>query len=71
MDKYNVKILSRAYNNLDEIYYYIKTKLYAEQAASDLIKALEESILSLELIPYKGSKRKKVHIQTKIMGSYL
>ncbi len=58
MDKYNVKLLSRAYNNLDEIYYYISTELYAEQAANNLIEDLEESILSLEYMPYRGSKRR-------------
>ncbi len=59
MDKYNVKLLSRAYNNLDEIYYYITNELCAGQAANNLIDEIEQGILSLEVFPYRGSKRKK------------
>lgn len=51
MDKYNVQILKRAYNNIDEIYAYISKELVAPDAAIKLVEKLEEAINSLELMP--------------------
>ncbi len=53
-----MKLLTKAYNDLDEIYYYIITELDAEQAANNLINDLEEMILSLEFMQYRGAKRR-------------
>lgn len=49
--------LSTAYRNLDEIYSYIATQLQAEESARNLIDKLEEVILSLEVMPYRGAER--------------
>ncbi len=57
MDKYRVKLLSAAYRDLEEIYAYIARHLQANQAALNLIDKLEESIISLELIPRRGARR--------------
>lgn len=56
MDKYDVKLLSAAYRNLDEIYEYIATELNAEESAIDLIDQLEEAVLSLEIMPQRGAR---------------
>lgn len=57
LDKYKVKLLSTAYCNLDAIYNYISLQLQAEQATLDLIEKLEDAILSLEIMPQRGTKR--------------
>lgn len=58
MDKYKVKLLTYAYQNLDEIYEYIIKELEALTAAENLISKLEEAIYSLEETPQRGSFRK-------------
>ncbi len=58
MDKYNVKLLSKAYDNLDEIYMYISNDLMSKQSAEKLIDKLEAAILSLEDMPKRGVVRK-------------
>lgn len=58
MDKYSIKLLSRAYYNLDDIYSYISAGLLEPQAAQTIIESLEEAIYSLEDMPYRGSIRK-------------
>ncbi|MFI3169203.1 MAG: type II toxin-antitoxin system RelE/ParE family toxin [Faecalibacterium sp.] len=51
-------MLSTAYNNLDDIYSYIKNTLYSSTAAGNLLAKLEKAILSLSYFPYKGAMRK-------------
>ncbi len=58
LDRYSVKLLSSAYRCLDDIYAYIAGELQAQQPAQNLIDKLEESILSLELMPQRGAKRR-------------
>ncbi len=58
MDKYRVELLSAAYRDLEDIYQYIAGHLQANQSAMNLIDKLEESILSLEIIPQRGPKRR-------------
>lgn len=57
MDKYQVIISPRAYQNIDDIYKYIAKKLFATQAAMNLVDKLEEAILSLETMPQRFTKR--------------
>ena len=57
MDKYTVKLYSRADRDLDNIYSYIAHNLFAPGTAADMVNALEEAIYSLEALPERGSKR--------------
>ena len=57
MDKYEVKLSPRAYRDLDKAYYDIAHELQSPQAAEDTLNAIESAILSLEEMPYRGSKR--------------
>ena len=58
MDDYAVKLLSRAYRDLDGIYAYIANALLEPGTAEKLIDTLEEEILSLEHFPERGAPRK-------------
>ena len=58
MDKYHVRLLSRAYEDLDDIYEYIALELVAPEAATKIIDTLEETIISLEQLPRRGAKRR-------------
>ncbi len=58
MDKFSVKLLSMAYENLNEIYEYIASKLLSKQSAENLIDDLEDAILSLETMPSRDAKRR-------------
>lgn len=58
MDKYVIKFYARAYRDLDGIYKYIANDLSEPIAASNLIDALEEAILSLEYLPERGAIRR-------------
>lgn len=58
LDKYQVKLLSAAYLSLEDIYTCISEELHEKQSALKLIDQLEEAILSLELMPYRGAKRR-------------
>lgn len=58
MDKYAVKLLSRAYRDLEGIYAYIAEILLEPSSAQKLLDALEEAIFSLEELPQWGAPRK-------------
>lgn len=58
MDKYTVKLYSRAIRDLDQIYLYISTDLLAPDAAADTVDMIEQAIFSLEEAPERGSQRK-------------
>jgi plasmid stabilization system protein ParE len=58
LDKYAVKLLSRAYRDLDGIYAYIAETLLEPGMALRIVDAIEEAILSLEDMPQRGSIRK-------------
>lgn len=59
MDKYQVKLMSRARRDLDGIYAYIADVFLEPGTAEDMADALEEGILSLETMPYRCSERKR------------
>ena len=58
MDKYEVKILSKALRDLDSIYAYIARSLLEPDVAASLINELEDQILSLEYMPYRCPERR-------------
>ena len=58
MDKYTVKLYPRAYKDLDGIYEYIAHNLSEPIVANNMIKTLEEGILSLEQFPERGAIRR-------------
>lgn len=58
MDDYKVKITPRAFSDIDYIYSYIANELVANVAAERHVKLLEEAILSLSAMPYRGAERK-------------
>ena len=59
MDKYSVKLMSRAVRDLDGIYDYIAGNLLEPETASKLIDRMEQQIYSLEQMPYRCSERKQ------------
>lgn len=58
MDKYSVKLLSRALRDLDAIYAYIARTLQEPGTALKLIDLLEHEILALETMPYRWPERR-------------
>ncbi|GAB1476375.1 type II toxin-antitoxin system RelE/ParE family toxin [Bacillota bacterium] len=57
-NKYSVKLLPRAYRDLDGIYEYIAETLMEPGIAAKLIDSLEAAIFSLESMPQRGALRK-------------
>ena len=58
MDKYSVKLLSRALHDLDGIYAYIANRLQEPETALRMVEKLETQILSLETMPYRCPERR-------------
>ena len=58
MDKYAVKLLQRAFQDLDGIYAYIAETLLEPGTAEKLLGELEEALISLEQMPQRGALRK-------------
>lgn len=58
MDKYIVKLYSRAYRDLDGIYAYIADNLLEPDTALKMIDDLENMIFSLETFPERGTIRR-------------
>ena len=67
MDDYKVKITPRAFSDIDYIYSYIANELVANVAAERHVKLLEEAILSLSAMPYRGAERKTIPSFTALM----
>ena len=59
MDRYSVKLMSRALRDLDGIYDYIANTLLEPGTARDLSERIENAILSLEMMPYRCPERKQ------------
>lgn len=59
MDKYSVKLMSRALRDLDDIYDYIAHTLIEPETALDLVGQIESAILSLEMMPHRCPERKR------------
>ncbi|MDD4089315.1 MAG: type II toxin-antitoxin system RelE/ParE family toxin [Tissierellia bacterium] len=58
MNKYKVKLLPKAYRDLEQIYRYISESLLENEIALNLIKTIENAIINLDEIPYRGAIRK-------------
>ena len=58
MDKYEVKLVSRALRDLDGIYGYIAQNLQEPDTASNLLDEIEKQILSLEYLPFRCPERR-------------
>lgn len=58
MDKYEVRLMNQALQDLNEIYGYIESNLQEPGVAVELLDALESEILSLEYLPYRCSERR-------------
>lgn len=58
LDKYVVKLYTRAYRDLDNIYTYIAETLLEPGTALDMVDELEEAIFSLEQLPERGAIRR-------------
>lgn len=58
MDKYTVKLYSRAYRDLDGIFDYIANKLSEPETANKMLDFLEEGIFSLEHFPMRAPVRR-------------
>ena len=59
MDKYTVKLMSRALRDLDDIYDYISHTLLEPGMALNLVDRIEGAILSLETMPFRCPERKQ------------
>ena len=59
MDKYSVKLMSRALRDLDGIYDYISHTLLEPGTALNLVDRIEGAILSLETMPFRCPERKQ------------
>lgn len=59
MDEYAVKLTPHALRDLDGIYAYIADTLLESGTAEALVDRLEESILSLEKMPYRCPERRR------------
>lgn len=57
MDKYSVKLMSRALRDLDGIYSYIAKTLLEQGTALELVETIEGEILTLESMPYRCPER--------------
>ena len=58
MNNYQVKFLRKALLDLDRIYGYVARNLHAPETALHLIDKMEDMVLSLEQMPYRGAERK-------------
>lgn len=59
MDKYAVKLMSRALRDLDGIYDYIAKTLLEPNTALELVERIENGIFSLEKMPYRCPERRR------------
>ena len=57
MDKFIVKLYSRAYHELDDIYTYIAENLFEPDTALIMSDELERAIFSLGQLPERGAIR--------------
>lgn len=58
MDKYIIKLLPKAYRDIDNIYQYIYEEFKASKTAQNIVELIEESIFKLEEFPNRGLERK-------------
>jgi len=58
VDGYTVKMLDRAYRDLDGIYDYIANTLVEPEIALNIIDDIENAVLSLDSMPHRCPERK-------------
>lgn len=58
MDKYSVKLMSRALRDLEDIYDSSAKTFLEPETALKLVDKIEDAILSLEQMPFRRPKRK-------------
>ena len=58
LDKYEIKISPRAAADIDEVYNHIADDFKDIGAAEKYADILDEAILSLDTMPYRGAERK-------------
>ncbi len=58
LDKYEVKLMPKAFRDLDDIYWYIAHELNVSETGLNLVTEIENAILSLEEVPERGAPRK-------------
>ena len=58
MDKYTIKLLPKAYRDIDQIYAYISEQFKAPDTAENIVAFIEDTIFGLEEFPYRGSERR-------------
>lgn len=58
MDKYIVKLLPKAYRDIEQIYNYISQNFEEKEVALKLVNEIEDTIFSLENFLYRGAERK-------------
>ncbi len=58
LNKYQVRLLSRAVEQIDDIYCYISNELKSNTAAKTLVEKLEETVISLEIMPHRFPRRR-------------
>lgn len=59
MGRYEVKMFSQAYQDLDKIYEQIALNSNYEAEALAIVEKIENAIFSLEECPFRGSERKQ------------
>lgn len=59
MGRYEVKMFSQAYQDLDEIYEQIVLNSNYETEAIAIVEKIENAIFSLEEYPFRGAERKQ------------
>ncbi|MDB5056392.1 MAG: addiction module toxin, RelE/StbE family [Bacilli bacterium] len=64
-NKYNVKFTPVAIEDLDQIYAYISERLFADQAASELLEKIESCIMRLKEFPLSCSLVNETHLRSK------
>lgn len=58
MAKYTIKLMQRASSDLDDIYHHIADDFKETGTAEKMAEALEDAILSLDEMPYRGAVRR-------------
>ena len=58
MDKYDVKLMSRALRDFDGIYTYIANTLLEPGTALEMVGEIEKGIFSLDHMPYRCPERR-------------
>ena len=57
-NEYSVRILPKAYSDIDSIYEYISNQIKEDAAAKRLVDKFEKAVLDLAMFPYRGAERK-------------